>query len=53
MYLTVDSEAGPGLVHAQVADSLALVVARHLHRAVDQGECGRVLSDLQRKNNLF
>jgi len=44
--LTVDGEAGPGLVHAEVADGLALVVARHLHGAVNEGEGRRVLPHL-------
>ena len=46
MLLTVDCEAGSGLVHAQVTDCLALIVASHLHGAVNQVEGGGVISHL-------
>ena len=44
--LTVDGEAGTALVAALIVDRPALVDAGHVKAAVDQGEGGAVLPQL-------
>merc|ERR1711994_284060 len=42
----VDGEAGSGLVLTEIADGLALVVAGHVHTALEDGKRSAVLPDL-------